>query len=240
MKLTVIGSDSHGNGYIFHNEKEALIVELGCKISKYQEALNFNLSKVVASIASHVHGDHFGHAKEFLDKAINVYTNQETIDKSGIKHHRLKAIPPRKLQQFGSFKVYPFDVEHDVRTYGFIIEHPEMGRTLFVTDTFRLKYRFEGLNNILIEANYSDDIIDNKDMGFLRSRVIESHMEFGTTKKILRNHNLSKVNNIVLIHLSNGNSNAQQFMNEVRNVTGKNNVFVAENNMNINFNLKPF
>jgi len=56
---------------------------------------------------------------------------------------------------------------------------------------------------------------------------------------MLSANDLSQVNNIVLIHLSDSNSDEIQFQNEVSELTGKN-VTVASNGMTINFNKTPF
>jgi phosphoribosyl 1,2-cyclic phosphodiesterase len=50
---------------------------------------------------------------------------------------------------------------------------------------------------------------------------------------------LSLVNNIVLVHLSDQNSDADLFKKTVENRFGKN-VFIAGKNLNINFNKTPF
>jgi DNA/RNA-binding domain of Phe-tRNA-synthetase-like protein len=57
---------------------------------------------------------------------------------------------------------------------------------------------------------------------------------------MLKANNLSQVNNIVLIHLSDGNSDAEDFQKQVTELTGKT-VYVADAGMIIdNFNKKPF
>ena len=115
---------------------------------------------------------------------------------------------------------------------------------LFVTDTMYLKYKFQGLNQIIIEANYSQDILDSRlqdgdTIDMVRNRVISSHMSLETCKDVLRANDLTAVNNIVLIHLSNGNSDSALFKNEIENLTGKT-VHVGDKNMIIPFDLKPF
>jgi ribonuclease BN (tRNA processing enzyme) len=70
--------------------------------------------------------------------------------------------------------------------------------------------------------------------------VIESHMSLSTCKDLLKANDLSQVNNIVLIHLSDGNSDAKRFEAEVQEVTGKT-VHVANAGLVIeNFNKQPF
>ncbi|RYZ52902.1 MAG: hypothetical protein EOP49_08515 [Sphingobacteriales bacterium] len=104
---------------------------------------------------------------------------------------------------------------------------------------------FRGLNNIIVECNYSQEILDQKladgaTTDFLRNRIFKSHMNLATCKDLLRANNLTNVNNIVLIHLSDSNSNAKQFQAEITACTGKK-VYVAEAGMVIpHFNKQPF
>ena len=56
---------------------------------------------------------------------------------------------------------------------------------------------------------------------------------------MLSRNDLSKVNNIVLIHLSDSNSNAVEFKNAVRKATNCN-VTVADANQTIPFDKTPF
>jgi ribonuclease BN (tRNA processing enzyme) len=97
------------------------------------------------------------------------------------------------------------------------------------------------LNNLIIECNYSEEILDNKlnNKEFLRDRIIGSHLSLETLLEMLAKNDLSKVNNIVLIHLSDSNSNAVQFKNIVRKATNCN-VTVAEANQEIPFDKYPF
>lgn len=244
MKLTVIGSSSAGNCYIFETESEALILEAGMSIKKVKEALGFNTSKVVGCLVTHEHGDHSKHAKGIMQAGITVYASNGTIKAIGATHRTQVLLPEVKVQ-IGGFSVIPFPVEHDVNEpFGFLLYHPEMGSVLFATDTCYLKYTFTGLNNILIEANYALDILDAQVVrGSVhvaqRNRVLTSHMDIETCKGVLRANDLSAVNNIVLIHLSSGNSDPKRFTKEVKELTGKN-VHIATPGLNINFDKTPF
>ena len=128
---------------------------------------------------------------------------------------------------------------------GFIINHPECGNVLFITDSFYVKDTFKNIHNIIIEANYSQEIIDERvskgaSPDFLRNRIFKSHMSLETCKKTLLANDLSKVQNIVLIHLSDGNSNAAQFQSTIEGATGKK-VAVADAGIIIeNFNKQAF
>ena len=106
---------------------------------------------------------------------------------------------------------------------------------------FLLPNAFRDLNNIIIEANYCPVIAKRKlsDMEFLRNRIIKSHMSIDTCEDLLLANDLGKVNNIVLIHLSDSNSDENAFKLRIEKSTGKK-VTVANNGLVINLNKTPF
>jgi len=251
MELKVIATGSKGNAYVLENEHEALLIECGVKVSEIKKAIGFNLSKVVGAIVSHEHNDHSKGISEVAAAGINVYATKGTHLAVGAKanqngpSHRMKTIVACKEFTIGNFKILPFDVKHDAKEpVGFLIEHKDCGKVLFLTDTYYCKYVFSGLNNIIIEANYDVDIIKAKygaDSGkeFLKDRIFQSHFSLTNCKELLASNDLSAVNNIVLIHLSDSNSDEAMFEKSVRDQTGKN-VIAARNGMVMNFNRTPF
>ena len=88
---------------------------------------------------------------------------------------------------------------------------------------------------------YPDEILEKKLYGntFLRDRIIGSHLSLETLIEMLDRNDLSKVNNIVLIHLSDSNSHAVEFKNAVQKATNCN-VTVANANLTIPFDKTPF
>lgn len=149
------------------------------------------------------------------------------------------------IYQIGEFKIKAFDVEHDAeQPYGFLINHPDSGNILFLTDSYFSEYKFHNLNQVILEINYSNDILDNnintgKLNPMVRNRIITSHMGIETGIELLKANDLSLVNNIVLIHLSDGNSHAENFRKEIEAVTGKT-VSVADKGVEINIDKTPF
>ncbi|GHT09044.1 MBL fold metallo-hydrolase [Bacteroidia bacterium] len=251
MELKIIGSSSAGNCYVFDNGRESLIVECGISFQEVKKAVNFDISRIVGCLISHEHGDHARHVNKFLDARIKVFASMGTINALGIvpMYEKPKFYPiglkANAKQTIGNFMVLPFSVQHDAaEPFGFLIHHHEMGTTLFATDTCYLAYKFSGLNNILIECNYRQDILErNTDLDLIpqaqRDRTMQSHMSFSTCFNVLKENDLSAVNNIVLIHLSDSNSNALDFQKGIQEATGKT-VHIAEKGMTINFNKSPF
>ena len=245
MELKVIGSGSKGNCYVLESESgEMLIIEAGVKIDQVKKFLDFDLSNVSGVIVSHSHGDHSKAMEGFAKSAINVYAGAETIKEMNLKSHRLKPIEAKKRYTIGSFKVVPLKLRHDVFCLGFVIQHEECGNVVFLTDTFYSPFKFKNIHNWIIEANYSESIMDGKDgygseNKYLRNRVLSSHLSFENCLDMLDVNDLTQTNNVVLTHLSDRNSHAKQFKEATERQTGKS-VYVAETGLSIPFNKKPF
>ena len=244
MQLKVLGSGSSGNCYLLEIENEILIIECGVTIADIKIGLEFSFAKVVGCIMTHEHMDHAKSAKDIMRNGVKLFTSRGTIRELGldIRHHRLHTIKAGEVFNVGGFKILPFKVQHDVsEPLGFIINHIETGNILFITDSYYVEDTFKNIHNIIIEANFSQEIIDKKvedgaSPDFLRNRIFKSHMSLETCKATLKANDLSKVHNIVLIHLSDSNSNATKFRKEIEALTGKK-VHVADAGIVIeNFN----
>lgn len=251
MKLKIVNSGSVGNCYILENASCALVIECGVNFKDIKQVLDFNLSKVAGVLISHEHMDHCKGVKDAVAAGLNVYCSAGTYNamctnkQVAATSHRVYPISNMVVKPIGEFKVMPFDVKHDAaEPFGFVINHPECGNVVFITDTYYVPHTFKNANNIIVEANYCQKIVDerlrqNNIHVAVRNRVLESHMSIETCKNLLRANDLSAVNNIVLIHLSDGNSNAADFKKQVEELTGKT-VTVAGKNMEIEFSKTPF
>lgn len=244
MNLKVISSSSAGNCYILENESEALILEAGVSAKRVKIALGFNTSKVVGCLISHEHGDHAKYAGELENSGITVYASKGTIEAIG-SSHRTSVLTAKTTKKIGGFTVVPFPIEHDVREpFGYLIYHKEMGNVLFATDTYYLKYKFEGLNHVMIECNY-DEILLKKNLSLgvihpsLFKRTYKSHMSIENCISTLRANDTSKVRKIFLLHMSRNNSNEEDFVERVRSATGKQ-TFAAKSGLVESLDLTPF
>jgi phosphoribosyl 1,2-cyclic phosphodiesterase len=239
MICRVLGSSSSGNCYIIENEQSILIIEAGIPLKDVLPVIDFNVSKIIGVLSSHIHGDHSRYIPDYLFRSIPVYGPEEVT-----KVYKTKIVQHKKTFQLGNFRIMPFELKHDAQCLGFLIQHPKMGKLLFATDTYYVPYKFKGLNHILIELNYSKDIInDNVSKGYVPliqyKRVLSSHMELETAKKMLKANDLSQVTNILLMHLSDKNSDAKLFKKEIESVTGRP-VYIADKELEISLNKEGF
>lgn len=240
MELKVLGSSSSGNCYILDNGNEALIIESGIRFLDVKKALCFQLRKVVGCLITHQHNDHAKYIKSMADCGFYVLALPEVLEAKGVSGSRVKALELGKGYKFGNFRVAPFAACHDVPCVGYLIDHPETGRIMFLTDSYMCEYLFPGLNHVLIECNYSDrKLIESINAGHTlpsqRNRLLTSHMELETCKGILKANDLSNVSNIVLLHLSENNGDEPVFTSEIQKATGKV-VYVAKPGLTIHLN----
>ncbi len=223
MYFTVLASSSKANGYLLHNKKEALVIEAGVSLLQVKKALDFRLDVIRGCIVTHRHRDHSRYVREYADAGINILGPEDIF---ASPHHRFSSIFPGKGYVIGGYKVVPFEVQHDVSCYGYLIDHPDTGRILFLIDTYLCEFTFPDLNHIIIEANYADDNLEDNILKGLehpskRERQLTSHMEIKTTKAVLVAQDLSGVESIILTHLSDRNSDELRFVDEIKAITGR-------------------
>lgn len=245
MKLTVLGSSSAGNGYILSNGKEALILEAGIRFSTAKKALNFNTSIISGLIVSHAHVDHAKYVNSYLQGGIKVLSSSSVLD--GVDHkydYLCKEVKSGQGYKIGNFRILPFDLNHDVPCLGYLVNHPETGTIMFLTDTYLCEYVFPGVSHIMLECNYADHILEQNILAgsvhpSMRPRLLQTHMELQTAKSILLTNDLSQVKNILLIHLSAQNSNEKLFIDEITKSTGKL-VYAAKKGLELTFDKTPY
>lgn len=246
MKVKILGSSSTSNCYLLQaNDGESLMIECGVDFKEVKKALDFNLRNVVGCLITHEHKDHSGYVQMVLEAGINCYMSRGTKEVLGLSHHRANILGEFAKITIGGYEVMAFDTKHDCRqSVGFLVQHKEMGLLLLATDTYYLKYIFEGLNHIFIECNYAKDILDkNVELGIinnmLKNRTLRSHFELENVKSFLKANDLSSVRNICLLHLSDRNSDAGRFKKEIGELTGKN-VVIADKSIEVDLNLFSF
>lgn len=150
----------------------------------------------------------------------------------------------------GSFKAFAFPLRHadsdgtPCPCLGWVIDHPGMGRLLFATDTMAIAHDFPGIDHAMIEANYSDPLLDNAIAEGItdpsqKSRLLASHLALHQTAAILRRPGFAALHQTVLLHLSSRNSNPEQFRNTIEQATGKP-AYVARPGLKVTFSKDPY
>ena len=73
----------------------------------------------------------------------------------------------------------------------------------------------------------------------MRRRLMHSHLELNTTKNYLKATDMSNVNEVILLHLSHDNGNADTFISEIAKVSGKP-TYIARSGFIVELNKEPF
>lgn len=234
MEVQVLASSSAGNAVALHEGGSTLLLEAGIRFEDLQRGLNHRVSQLDGCLISHAHGDHARCVEKVLRAGVDCYASGGTWEELGIwPHapftpgwHRVHRVEARRAFGVGPWSVLPFDVRHDAaEPLGFLIARGAE-RILYLTDSGYSPYRFAGLTRVLIEANYSERILrENVENGSIPRahmlRVLASHMSIERAVELLQANDLSRVEEIHLLHLSDGNSNAEQFQRLVARATGK-------------------
>lgn len=226
MEIKVLASSSRGNCYRVSDGSTPLLLECGIRMQEIKQKLNFRLSEIAACFVSHEHQDHCKAVKDIMKAGIDCYMSAGTADALGVSGHRVKAVKSREQFRIGTWTVLPFDTVHDAaEPLGFLLSSGKE-KMLFATDTAYLKYKFRGLTHIMIEANYQREILENSvEEGLVpvvvRKRIRRSHFDLNHLKEFFRANDLSKLQEVWLLHLSDGNADEEQFKREIQEIVGK-------------------
>lgn len=167
---------------------------------------------------------------------MDIFSNKDVAD----KFEGVKILRPKTRYKIGGFYVTPLEVEHNVPNFAYIIEHEEIGKLVFCTDLTHFQYKIKGVNHLLIESNYSEEIVINHlcDNEVIRS-MSENHMEINETINAIRNNISSNLNTIILCHLSDGQSDERLFKKMVLDEFGIMPI-VADKGVEVEINKEEF
>lgn len=229
MKFKCIATGSTGNCYTLTSESgETLILDCGIPIKEIKKGLNWNIRNVIGCIVSHVHSDHSKSVKDFEAMGIPVFAPYEKFE------------PHFYTKIYGEFEVkdFPLTTTDNIWThtnadgsechcYGFLITHPEMGRMIYATDTELIKWRFKGINHILLGVNYDKDLINNEDSAKV-NHVYRGHMSIDTACDFVKANSSKDLQNVIMCHLSKNNADKDLFIDKMKSAVSNANVDVAE------------
>jgi phosphoribosyl 1,2-cyclic phosphodiesterase len=227
IDIKVLASSSRGNCYHVTDGSTSLLLECGINYREIQKGLNFRMSDVAGCLITHEHKDHSKSVFEVTRAGIDCYMSAGTAEAIESSGYRVKVVEAKKIYYIGTWTILPFDVQHDVsEPLGFLLVNQSGEKLLFATDTYYIKYRFKGLTHIMMECNYSMDILnENISSGsvpqVMKKRLMKSHFSLENVKEFFKANDMSKVQEIHLLHLSDNNSDEERFKREIMELTGK-------------------
>lgn len=232
MTLKCINSGSSGNCYtLTSNSGETLILDCGMPVKAIKEALNWNIMGIQGAVCTHCHRDHSLSLAELRNIGIDIF--HPSVD------------PNVGVVNFGSFRVQSFDLTtldgrwthtnadgSECTCCGFLITHKEMGRMIYATDTELIKWKFKGINHILLGVNYDKDLIDNEDSAKV-NHVYRGHMSIDTACDFVKANNSKDLQNVIMCHLSKDNADPDLFIKKMQKVAPQANVYVARKGLEV-------
>lgn len=147
----------------------------------------------------------------------------------------------RKSMNMGEFTVKPFDLTtidgnwthtdangEPCPIFGFLIMHTEMGKMLYITDCEVIKWKFKGINHILLGVNYDKDLVDTDNPK--ANHVFRGHLSIDTACDFVKANYSDSLQNVIMCHLSSENADKDSFIAKMKNAVNGANVDVAEPN----------
>ena len=227
MLLRTIATGSSGNSYVLiSNTGEILLLDLGVSEKTIKKGIDWKISNVVGAVISHGHKDHSLSVEDFKSMGIPILAPY--------------LCDSCKSMNMGEFTVKSFDLTtidgnwthtdangEPCPIYGFLITHKEMGRMLYKTDCELVKWKFKGINHILLGVNYDKDLIDNEDSAKV-NHVYRGHMSIDTACDFVKANNSKDLQNVIMCHLSKNNADKDLFIDKMKSTVPNANVDVAE------------
>lgn len=210
--LVCIGSGSAGNAYIVNDGDNKLLLECGINTKAIMQGLNYDVRNLNC-LVTHRHKDHCKYIQGLLTRGINVYSNGDVAD----IYKGVTPLQDKKRYQIGIFKVMPLRIPHgDTLNYAYVIDGSAIGRVVFITDASDFEYTIPKVNTLLIEANYSDDLL----LKAIHEQSVrgssEYHLNIDTTIEVIKRHYTPDLRRVVLLHLSDAYSDERAFVGQIR------------------------
>lgn len=224
FEIKIHATGSSGNAYSIIDGDHKILIDPGIRFKELQKATGFSLAAYDFVLLSHEHKDHSKAIPELLRIGLDCYMSAGTRDALSLTHTSIS--PIRALSDFerDEWRILPFDVEHDAaEPLGFLILSPSGKKICYATDTYYVRYNFNAVTHWLIEANYSEELLqqNNSLPEDTKLRIRTSHFEIKNVGKFFAAQDLEKTEMIYLIHLSDDNSDAKIFVKTIKNLTNK-------------------
>lgn len=225
IEVQVIASGSSGNCYRIKSGSSQLLLEAGIPIKKIKQAINWELGNIDGCLVTHEHMDHAKAADDLLREGVELFMSRGTAE-ALLLEDKVREVEADTVFSIGNWTIMPLQAQHDAaEPLAFLISDGE-DKLLFATDTYYLNYKFTGLTLVMLECNYSDEILKERMLDGVISekqarRLLRSHFSLRHVMLFLSKLDLSLVRQIWLLHISGMNGNPKLFETEIKKITGK-------------------
>lgn len=229
MKLKCLATGSNGNCYaLIDGDGKILLLDCGLPIKEIKAGIDFRVSDIVGCLITHAHMDHSKSESDLKKMGIPVitpYKNKVSDANFGNFFIRYFALTDKD----GRFAHSNADGS-ECPVYGYIIMHnTEKPKLLYLTDCEFCKWRFSGMENLLIGINYADESFTEHDNEMKKRHVMNGHMELKTACEFIKVTDRDKtLKNVIVGHMSEHNSDKTLFTDKIAEITSQANIFISE------------
>lgn len=234
IDIKCLASGSAGNSYAVDDGESVLLLEAGIRKKKLLSGYADLLDRVAGCLVTHEHMDHARAMDDLCSYGIDVYASLGTIEAVKVRPsklyphlHRYHMIRAGTQVRIGSWIVLPWQAQHDAaEPLGFLLySQRTRERLLFATDTYYIPNRFPQLDYIMVECNYDMSILlrniaEGVTPESLKPRLLQSHFSLDNVRAFLSANDLSRVQHIYLLHVSDGNGDREAFGRDIKALTG--------------------
>ena len=214
MIVKVLSSGSDGNCYVLKDSAgKMLILDAGIPWKDIQIGIDFRPADVEAVCITHCHSDHARAVRNIETAGIKVLMPWQ----SETAHRGLYSVKPFPLTDSSGSFVHTNNDGSACPIYGFLIEHKELGRMIYLTDCEFCKWRFKRINHILVECNYDSDLINPHAPN--ARHVYQGHMELNTAIGFINSNASKDLRSVGICHVG-GNLDPMKALDRIYAETG--------------------
>lgn len=229
IKILPIASGSKGNSTLIMTDNTAILCDAGISCARIKEGLRtvgLSLSDLSGVVVTHEHSDHIC-AISKINSLVPMYAHGETVKAIYKKQGEVKNYRSVDFYEngftIGDIDVMPFRIPHDA-AYPLGYTFSNGGHSVSVATDMGVPLRGV-LNNIknsevvLLEANYDEDMLKNGSYApALKRRILGNlgHLSNDSSAIVAENLIGTRVQTIILGHLSENNNLPELAMNTVK------------------------
>lgn len=227
FSVDILASSSRGNAIVLSDGQSKLLLDAGIPFSKLTDRVR--LTTVDAVLISHEHQDHCRAVSDIERRGLSLLVMSDGTGKAinNGRNNLLKiryetAVSEVELR-IKDWVITPFSIVHDANEpLGFLIESTKIQKkACYIIDSDDIEYSFPGIHTWIVECNHSEAILSESDAHPVhKKRVVESHFSLEDLIRFFKDQDLSKSEEVYLVHLSPTNSDEPLFKREIMAATG--------------------
>ncbi len=218
LRFASLGSGSRGNGTLVEAGGTRLLIDCGFQLRETEarlERLGIEAASLAGILVTHEHGDHLGGVGRLARRyGLTVYlTTGTSLAWKDSNVEAVRIINPHQGFSIGAIEVQPYPVPHDAREpCQYVLGHAGL-RLGILSDaghvTAHMREVLSSCDGLMLECNHDLHSLTSGPYPYsLKQRVGGSrgHLNNGQSAELLRSIDCSRLQHLVLTHLSETNN----------------------------------